>query len=135
MQNQQADNNTERTGGYSLAAGVLMLSIIVMLAILWYRERSARIEAQQTISEMSTQSDRIRDLLMSVGPASIDVGGVVSPAAPVISRETLQPKVMNIAGKDYHAFNVSERAGELLGGFQKGDMIIIGPLEPSDQQQ
>ncbi|NLW85256.1 MAG: hypothetical protein GXY38_00085 [Planctomycetes bacterium] len=118
------------SSGYIAIVGLLLAGIIVMLAVLWFRERSARINLQNAVIETESRNENVRNMLMSL-PGLVPGAGEEAPPAPpvMLDRNSLQPVTLDVQGRPREVFNISTAAGLNIGGFKPGDVIVVGPID------
>ncbi|HUU22519.1 MAG TPA: hypothetical protein VM389_08285 [Phycisphaerae bacterium] len=108
-------------------AGLLVL-IIALLAVLWVRERKARIGAENEAARLSQRVKTLeRFALMGLaspaesGPAGAAEGGEVRP----VQRDDLPVEHVEFMGRKTPVLHISPAAGQRFG-FLPGDVIVVG---------
>jgi len=110
---------------FIVIAGLLVL-IIAMLAVLWVRERGARIGAENEAARQSQRVKAIQRALMGLaspaesGPAETTDGGEVRP----VQRDDLPVEHVEFMGRKTPVLHISPAAGQRFG-FLPGDVIVV----------
>jgi len=125
---QDTPAKTQRDTDYLMIVGVLLLTIVVTLGVLWQKERRRRINAEL----------KLRDLRKSVileqlqkGQAKFLQGllpqGLGGETARPVQREDLVSETTTIKGRPVRVMYISAAAGRRFG-FKTGDVVIVGTL-------
>jgi len=124
----QKQGGTTSDEKFLLAVGTLLMLIIVLLAVLYLRERHHRLDAELWVAELRTTNHRLQsvmgNILMERGPFS---------DGPV-PREELPRRVVTVDGRRRTLLLLDEDFGRQLG-FAPGDWICVGPTtRPAEAQ-
>lgn len=116
---------------YLASVGVLLVIVIALLALLWMRERRARIAAEVNAARWQEKSKRLSG---AVGDLLVKRGGqLIQP----IQRGDLPARVVDLDGQRRTVLEVGALAGRRLG-FQPGDLVLVGgedsETQPAGQQ-
>ncbi len=96
--------------------GVLLLTIIVLLAGLWLRTRRRARRAEQLVSDFVRQRDRL-------GPA-IEQAMAEHAKRLSVRREQLLTRPVNLNGREVAALHLPAEQAQRIG-FQPGDVIVV----------
>ncbi len=125
---QSTRSSQNRTGAnYLVTVGVLLVIIIALLAVLWVRERRARVAAEQTAATAQRELEGLKAVLgrtlMTRGR-----GGDIRP----VQRDDLPYRKVDLDGRRRAMLELGASSGRRLG-FRPGDLILIGEDPPTTQ--
>lgn len=113
-------------GKYLLVVGGLLVVICAALAVLWVRERSARVAAETLAAGLQAQLQRdqlggaLREGMLPPGMLGAMGRGSVAP----LRREMLSARTVECSGRRRQMLLVPAETGKQLG-FEIGDLILI----------
>ena len=121
------------SGRYLVTVGGLLVLIIAMLAVLWMRERSRRVEAEAAVVQLKEKAAQL-PLLLSMMTRSMPGPGSAPAAeepslAPIrpFQRQDQVPVTVTLDGVKREAFCLPAD-GAARFGFREGDVIlVVGP--------
>ena len=111
---------------YQVTAGVVLLLIMALLAVLWVTERSARITAQVGEASMQQRRESIEAVLRDL------MAGQGERPAIAIRRDELPARSCRLDGDERELLLLDARQGRRLG-FAGGDLILIEREGPTPQ--
>ena len=120
------------SGRYLAMVGGLLILIIAMLAVLWVRERSRRVEAETTAAELKKENAKLQFILgmtFKGGAAPSTAPAEEGPSSPPIQpfqRQDQVPVTVTLDGAKRAAFRLSAE-GAARFGFREGDVILVMP--------
>ena len=104
---------------YFLVVGLLLVTIIASLAVLWVRERRRRVVAEAQVARLAGQKRQMQGVLEQI------VARQAAQPGPAIRREDVPSRVGVVDGQRRSIFTIGAAAGERVG-FQPGDVIVVG---------
>ena len=111
----------EPAAKYFMAVGVLMVIIIMLLAVIWMKERTARIQAQR---------EALRSYRSMEGDIAEITGRIARASAEPLHRDDLPVRDVMLDGAPRKLLLVGPAAGQRMG-LQSGDMVLIVEEDPS----
>ena len=111
---------------YLVTVGTLLVIIIAFLAVLWLRERAARVAADGRLAAMQ---QRLGQLEGAVGDLVVRASGTQFEP---IRREDLPAWQVNLDGRERTVLQIGVSAGRRLG-FRPGDLITVAEHRPGTQ--
>jgi hypothetical protein len=115
------------TIGYFATIAGLLVIIIVALSVLWFRERGARLEAEQRVQQMrkGLGGSNLMQLLSRQRPDAL-AGNPENGAARVApaGSDDWSVRDVKLDGKEQSALVLKESAGRRLG-FRPGDVVLV----------
>jgi len=111
---------------YQVTAGAVLLLIIALLAVLWVRERSARISAQIGRASIQQRQESIEAVLQNL------ISGQGERSATTLRRDELPTRTCRLDGNEREMFVLDARQGRRLG-FAGGDLILIEQEAPASR--
>ena len=125
--NESPDQTKPRSdANYLLIVGGLMLIIIVLLAVLWQKERSRRLAAEDNLAQEIGKRQQIMQMMVS------DIGKMSAQSSNVIPRKILVPEKIKFDGQEKLLFRIPADAGRDIG-LEVGDVLMIMPDQPKTQ--
>lgn len=118
---QPATNGPTRpqSGAKSLmTVGILLVVIIALLAVLWARERAARITAHRDATAATAKYTRMQSALGEMLTKRLD--GQIQP----VQREDLPARQVDLNGRKRTLLDISAAAGQRMG-FRPGDLVLV----------
>ena len=109
---------------YFAFVGGLLVLIIGLLAVLWTRERTARIAYRRQLTTHVCQPESLEQLFQR---AMQERQG---PSRAIQPEDHLPPKAISLNGRQTTALRITAAAGQRLG-LRAGDVIIVAPAPAS----
>ena len=120
------------SGRYLVMVGGLMILIVAMMAVLWVRERSRRVDAEAMVVELKRENAKLQLVLgmtMKSGPAMSAGPTEEGPSLPRIQpfqRQDQFPVPVTLNGVQREAYRLPADAAARFG-FREGDVILVMP--------
>ncbi|MCE5277063.1 MAG: hypothetical protein ABFD92_08270 [Planctomycetaceae bacterium] len=118
----ESERQSNRDSLFTLAAAGLLVLIIVLLSVLWYRERQGRLAAESRVAAMAAMGAGagvpVNEMLVEMVHKQ---AGAVQPFARADLERTQE---LVVAGQVRQALVISAAAGQRLG-FLAGDVVIV----------
>lgn len=103
---------------YYLTVGILLVFVIGLLAVLWVRERSSRLDAQSTAAAWEMRFNQLQGALPDL--LAQQAGQSVSP----VSRDDLPARAARLDDRPCTVLMLGAEAGRRFG-FRPGDLILV----------
>jgi len=116
---------------YPLVVAGLMMTIVILLSVLWIRERRNVADLQDQL-EIARRSSMRGDLQ---GALARMLAGQTEPQSRALQRDDLPAQTVTWNGRPRTVLRVSAAAGRRLG-LEPGDVIVVAPppaTEPATQ--
>ena len=107
---------------YLLVVAGLMMTIVILLSVLWIRERRnvAHLQGELQIARRGAMRGDLQGALASM------LAGKTEPRARALQRDDLPAEVITWNGQPRTVLSVSAAAGQRLG-LWPGDVIVVAP--------
>jgi type II secretory pathway pseudopilin PulG len=118
---------------YYLVAGVLLVMVLTILAILWLRERKSRIAFQDAAQALRQENQNLRAAIQSNLAAALP--SHLTGQQATLDWDRVELTTARLDDKTVNAFEVQARDAKALAKFLKPGTILIvvpdqEPLEP-----
>ncbi len=116
---------------YLLVVAGLMMTIVILLSVLWIRERRnvGILQGELEIARRGAMRGKLQGELTRL------MTGKAEPQARALQRDDLPPETVTWNGQPRTVLHVSAAAGQRLG-LEPGDVIVVAPptaTEPATQ--
>ena len=107
---------------YLLVVAGLMMTIVILLSVLWIRERRnvAYLQEQLQIARQGSMRGDIQGALQRM------LAGQAEPQAQALHRDDLPAQTVTWNGQPRTVLSVSAAAGQRMG-LEPGDVIVVAP--------
>ena len=112
---------------YLLVVAGLMMTIVILLSVLWIRERRnvAHLQGELQIARRGAMRGDLQGALANM------LAGKTEPRARALQRDDLPAEVITWNGQPRTVLSVSAAAGQRLG-LWPGDVIVVAPPPASE---
>ena len=124
-------NNRPRGGAEAKSLvfiGALLVVIVAALAVLWLKERRARIEAEREMASLAGRGglqQMLGQMLQAPPPMGPLRPGAEAPTGPgPVRREDLYSETVEFKGRSTTVLYIAAEAGRRFG-FRGGDVIVV----------
>lgn len=119
---------------FSLIVSGLFVVIIALLAILWMRERTSRVRAQNDLATMTRRhKEQGKQQVVQQALSRILAAESGRGVQPFGRTDLIASRDVRLDGKNRQGLYVTAEAGRRLG-FRAGDLIIVSKVAPAATQ-
>ena len=122
---------------YLLVVAGLLMGIVILLSVLWFRERRNAAALGDQAATLNAQLQTARSVISNQlkGAMGYMPGGQAEPRARALQREDLPAETVTWNGRTRTVLRISAAAGRRFG-LTPGDVVVVAPppaTEPKTQ--